>query len=310
MSLIPSIVFAAWWNPLDWFGSNGAGNQQPVQQIVSHVNLATTSGQLSSTTEPLPPATNLNSVMNTAPVQKSSSSVNDEAQLKSQISSLTAQNNSLESKLATAQNQLVSAQNNYAMCQTNLAKAQSQNIQAQATQQPTTPPPAQTMVAAPIQQKTGTPNNNIPGIQPSTQDIPFQYNTYIQAAMSDYVKNPSIYQGWGTEILGSTVDDFIPVGNRGVTNNYIEITDGSNNMMIEIDNPSDYSTITSSMNVGDLIDVWGVGIPTQKFNPTSGSTSNNPIYEPVISGQEVGKCIKDRCQDSTLYVWAMTKSSN
>ena len=139
--IIPSVTFAAWWNPISWFGSNDVKDQQPIQQIVIPENQQADQQQ-SSSTESLSPVANIDIATSTTSVQTNSSQINDQSQLKAQINLLTAQNNLLKSKLAIAGNQLAVVQNNYAMCQTNLTTAQnsltSTQIQAQ---QPNVVPP-------------------------------------------------------------------------------------------------------------------------------------------------------------------------
>lgn len=134
LSIVPSIAFASWWNPLDWFGSSDTKNQQPIQQIINPENPTTTSQQQSSTTESSLPVVSLSSTTNTLPVQTNSSSANNESKLNAQISSLTAQNNLLKSNLTATQNQLALTQKNYAMCQANLTTAQNSIVSMQQDQ--------------------------------------------------------------------------------------------------------------------------------------------------------------------------------
>ena len=283
--IIPSVTFAAWWNPATWFpqetiqsksSSADANNQNllnRISELEKKVDEQGTQG------------------VSTTPTVISSSS-NSDTILQEKVDSLTSSVSSLQSKLSSVQGQLKTAQSNYASCQANLASS------LQST----------TVVPAPVIQTTSSP---APSADTVTQhNTPFDYNNYVKVNISDFIKNPSSYIGWGTLILTSTVDDFLGAGDRGVENNYIEITDAHttsltpDKMMVQFDNANDYNKAIYSLSKGDLVDVWGVGLPSKQFR-TVGSSDSSSSYEPVIQLQRIDKCNGTSCAyGNTTYVFS------
>ena len=158
-----------------------------------------------------------------------------------------------------------------------------------------------------------TQNSNITVI-PTQKNTPFDYTNYYPAGIADYVKDPGEYLDWGTEILTGQIDDFLAAGDRGVSHNYIELTDDSVNaavppdkMMIEIDSDTAYKAIVYSVKKGSLVDVWGIGSPSQQFETTSSSGSSSS-YEPVLTLQRIDECRGSSCANgSTVNVYLQTQ---
>jgi len=265
---LPGSVFAVWYNPSTWFGSgetnNNGSNQQLIERISELEKKVNEQGSQPSQ------------------IVSSSTVVRASTDLQSKIDELSQENISLQTKLSNFQNQLKNAQNNYATCQASLASMASANSPA------------------------SNPSNSLPSsnsssiqsdvITPVQLDKPYDYINYVKVIIADYVKNPKSYLGWGTEIMVGQVDDFLAAGDRGVTNNYIEVTDiskGANvipdKMMVLIQDDNDYSKIVYSLKKEDIVDVWGIGSPSQQFR-SIGSSDSSSSYEPVITLQRIDKC--------------------
>jgi len=272
--IVSSLAFtqsanAIWWNPTTWFTSDNSQN-------VSNTELLQKISDLE------------NKIKDQPPVNQSNGTTTSDTDLQGQLNKVVADNNSLKSKLINVQRELNDIQDKYAVCQSNLTSGHKNAEITDAVSQPT-----------PISTPTPTPTTVI------QRDTPFSYDKYVKVNVSDYVKNPSEYRGWGTAILTATVDDFLGAGDRGVTNNYIEITDAHANsltpskMMIQFDNSTDYAKAIYSLSTGDLIDVWGVGFPSQMFRSV-GSTDSSSSYEPVLEVQRIDKCSSSNCASGTV----------
>jgi len=98
--------------------------------------------------------------------------------------------------------------------------------------------------------------------------------------------------------LVARVVDFLPTGTRSVDSNFIEIADANSKssipekIMVQFESQVDYEKFLYVAEKGDLINVWGVGVPSQKFN-TVGSPDTVYSYEPVIKAQRIDKCRDD-----------------
>lgn len=251
MLFIPQIALAVWWNPSTWLKSSD-----------SEISSNTSDQRL------LERISELEKKMNEKDNQLATSSVSaisaPEPDLQVKLDLLKKENVDLKSRLLITQKQFKSLQDSYNLCRTNSSiKNPDQEI--------------------------------IPQIKESLQvvqkDTPFAYDSYVVITMSDYLKSPATYLGWGTEIMNGVVNDFLGIGYRGGNNNYIEIrstSNGGEKIMLQVDNINDYNKIVYSLNKGDIVNVYGVGFPSQKFKV--GSSDTDTIYEPVLNLQRIDKC--------------------
>jgi hypothetical protein len=297
--IIPSVAFASWWNPSTWFQSDGSQsnssqNQELLQRVQDLENKVAQEQQVASTTGSL-----VTSIVNSTSTISTTTNI---SVLQTKINSLVAQNNSLQAKLTSSQNELATTKSNYAMCKTNLQAAQNSSTSNTSNSQNTNVAPA------PASQTTSNSDSSTDTL--TQKNTPFDYNSYVKVNISDYEKNPSSYLGWGTEVLTVTVDDFLGAGDRGVANNYIEITDAHSSsltpdkMMVQFDNADDYSKAIYSLNKGDLVNVYGVGMASQQFRSV-GSSDSSSSYEPVIRLQRIDKCLGTSCAyGNTSYVFS------
>jgi hypothetical protein len=150
ISFVPSIAFAAWWNPLTWFGSRNTNATSTVstmdQQLLEQVNeLRQQVGNQQS--------------QNIATTSIITSSVTSSSNLQTEINTLTAENSTLKSELATAQK-------NYSMCENSLASSQSS--------QPTP-------VAAPVSNTAPLPQS-----QPTQTDPKVTYYDNLQSVWQSF----------------------------------------------------------------------------------------------------------------------------
>jgi len=271
---IPSVAFASWWNPSTWFKSDTTSTSNNQQQLLDRISELEKKVNEIPQTKPQSTTT----VPSTATTQVSDNS--DKLNIK--VDSLTTDNKSLRAKLA-------SLESKYAICQASLTENTNNSVVV-------TPP------AVPAQVPIQTP------LTPTQRNKPYDYANYPNVNISDYVKNPSNWRGWGTEILVGQVNDFMAAGDRGVENNYIEITDVSttasvppDKMMILVPDDSDYTKIVYDLKKGDMIDVWGIGTPSQQFH-TVGSSDSSSSYEPVISVQRIDRCRSTSCATGNTIV--------
>jgi len=94
--IVPSVTFAAWWNPISWFNSANSPEKTDIQ---TSSTLPPQVVELSATTSP-----NNSSSTESAKVADKN---DGQSELQSKISVLTKQINSLQAKLTSVQSQLV-----------------------------------------------------------------------------------------------------------------------------------------------------------------------------------------------------------
>lgn len=266
--LIPATTYAIWYNPATWFSSDNSSSEKLLERV------SELEKKLSDKTE-----NTVNSVSGTTSISVA------------ETDSITGD---LGQELKDANNQIVnlktkisSLQSKYDIC---LNSSKKTDVTVSTVSTP-----------ASVNQNQST---NIP----TQKDTPFAYTKYIKANVSDYVKNPSAYKGWGTEILAVKIDDFLAAGDRGVLNNYVEVTDYSSSapippdkMMILIPSDTDYTSIVNLFEKGDVINVWGIGSPSQQFH-TVGSSDLTSSYEPVITVQRMDRCRFSSCADGNTVL--------
>lgn len=192
----------------------------------------------------------------------------------SNITNATARIDDLVKENANLKSKLKQAENNYASCQAGL-------------------------VSVPVSTNTILPKENL--AVPTQLDTPYEYSKYSVTDIPYYIKNPKNFLGWGTHVTRAKIFDFLASGDRGVSNNYIEISDidTGEKMMILVESDSDYTKAVAKLQTGDRITVYGVGSFSQKFQTTSSFSSS---YEPVVAAQRLDKCNfsiieGDPCQD-------------
>lgn len=266
---IPHIALAAWWNPGSW---------SLWHRIFSSEN--NTSINAPVTTEIV--STNTPEVVDKSSENLSKASVSVKTpKVPLSIKSDTVMCNGEEwNKCPSGQNMVCPAKGDAYCATAVIATPKKSNIPAEITV-------AKTEEIKPVQVSAES-------VVVEQKDTPYAYDKYSKQSIVSFSKHPSDFVGWGTQILVASVVDFLAVGDRGGTANYIEISDANDTsvvpakMMIQFDNDEEYRRAIYSLNKNDLIDVWGIGIPSQKFSTIANTNSSS--YEPVIRAQRIDKC--------------------
>lgn len=278
----PNLVKASWYNPSTWFKQDNNDNKLLLRISELEKKVSTKSNE---------EATSSTTTVNNLPVINKTDAKDPDLQAK--ISQLTLDNKSLKTQLDSIKVKLSTTQDNYAICKSDLAKNTNNSVSINSSE---------TSQGAIINDKV-------------TQiDTPFDYAKYTKTNIAYYVKNPRNFLGYGTQILVAKVIDFLPAGDRGVSNNYIEISDSASDslipekMMVLIENDEDYTNIIGQVKEGDLVNVWGVGSPSQKFT-TVGNSDSSSSYEPVITLQRIDRCMANKLcgSGSTISVFSKAK---
>jgi len=253
LAIIPSVVSAAWWNPIDWFSSSN-----PQSQIFPSSNKTVNEKSAGVDVPQSVP------VGNQIPPQATSTSGN------SILSSLEQENVSLKSQVA-------------------MLKAKLSDVSKSAScplPQASTPalPVTQTPTATTIVKNYPIQSNLIPSPD---------FSTYQQVLISDYVQNPYAYANKPIVIVGGTVTSFIPYGSAGYYDaGYVVIGTSPYAIMLRLSSLADYTTVANRINVGltNLI-IWGTGTTTsQQFHDFSSTGVPYNAYLPVLNVDRINQC--------------------
>jgi Tfp pilus assembly protein PilE len=119
-----------------------------------------------------------------------------------------------------------------------------------------------------------------------------------------YTKNPLQYSNKLIRFKNGLVVDIAPAINS-TDSSYIHLIDNTGNlfdpgeMVIKITDTKEFNRITSNLEVGDLVEVWGLGTESEEFiiiDPQSGPYKK---YKPVVIMHRLTNCY-DTPYDCTL----------
>lgn len=251
--VIPSVAFAAWWNPFTWFQSSNTDLTQPVQQRTAEQSATENSTNIT---------TNLGNIASSVPVSTTQvtgqTTTKNNSQLQSEINVLTVNNNSLQSKLANIESQLTAAQKNYVTCESNLAAAQNTNTNTQSQQ--VTPPPTPVAVSA-------TASISLDFWTPASKSFSATSGQYLNlpvvifdiAPSSDGQILKSLSVNLNTSGQGGVNTAYLYVGGMGpiatalVSNGNVNFTDIQNIPSLSV-HPTPYDVFTVKIDVFGLKD--------------------------------------------------------
>lgn len=143
-------------------------------------------------------------------------------------------------------------------------------------------------------------------LDPSFPLSPFQlpvkqgdFKNYPVVLPQTYVDNPLKYQNKPVEITGGIVKAFNPT----LEGNYIEIEDPNTGVSVLLAvNSSVYSNITASIHIGDQVNAYGTGAPSQVF--TFLGSNSYFSKQAVLNLERLDKCYQRNCSTgNTWYVW-------